>query len=95
MEDTRRKPSDKIFNDIVQASTSVWSWSDYHEDYRKEKMDKIRSTQNYADNWSSIVGMFDSRNQQLMYANLKYQESVDFLESMKSWYSIATPRKKE
>lgn len=96
MEDTRRKPTQEVFDDIVEASVGVWSWDrDYHQDYINEKLEKIWATENYADNWNSIVGMFDQRNQILMHARLKLQASVDFLNKMSAHYRISMPREKK
>lgn len=94
MEDERRKPSDLVFQDIVQACEIVWWRGGHHPDYEAEKLAEVRRVENYADNWCHLIGMFDTDNQVLMCCNLKYQESIDFLRKMRKWYRIALPLEK-
>jgi len=95
MENTRRKPSDKVFEDIKLSAQLVWMNGGYHHEYEKEKILEVQRITNFADNWNHIVGMFDSNNQILLCAALKYQESINFLKRMRKFYMFSMPREKQ
>ena len=56
-------PSDEVFNEIKQASISIWRGYDDTHGYASEKIAQIESLTNYRDNWGTMVGMFDHNNQ--------------------------------
>lgn len=59
-------PSEEIFNDMKKAATEIWNTYDNTYGYRTEKLDRINSIQNYADNVMVMYRMFDSSNQAKM-----------------------------
>lgn len=68
-------PSDKIFDEIKKESIKIWKTYDDTYGYATEKIDHVKRIGNYADNWGSIVGMFDSSNQSKLFANLSPEAS--------------------
>lgn len=69
-EDYYKAPSDEIFNEIKGKSIEIWGTYDDTYGYASEKIDRVKSINNVKDNWGSIVGMFDSTNQQKLLAKL-------------------------
>lgn len=61
-EEYYKAPSDKVFNEIKEASIKVWEGYD-HADYRNEKIDRIKDIKNIQDNAWYMVAMFDYQNQ--------------------------------
>lgn len=70
MDDLYKTPSDEVFNEIKEASIEIWRTYDDTYGYATEKIDRVNSISNFKDNWGSIVGMFDSPNQQKLLAKL-------------------------
>lgn len=69
-EDYYIAPSDEVFNEIKEKSIEIWQTYDDTYGYATEKIDRVKSISNFKDNWGSIVGMFDSTNQQKLLAKL-------------------------
>lgn len=63
-------PSDEIFNDIRDKAIEVWETYDDTHGYASAKIDRVKSIANVKDNWGTIVGMFDSNNQQILLSKL-------------------------
>lgn len=63
-------PSDEIFEEIRQKAIEVWQTYDDTYGYASEKINYLNSFGNVRDNWGTIVGMFDSNNQQKLLAKL-------------------------
>lgn len=96
MAHTDRQPSDKLFDDMKNAAQKVWIWNyDDEFGYVTEKLERIKPIKNYADNWYTFIGMFDSNNQMKFMEALKYQETIDFLREQRVHYGYAMPRIKE
>ena len=70
MEDYYTAPSDEVFNEIKEKSIEIWQTYDDTYGYASEKIERVNSITNSKDNWGSIVGMFDSTNQQKLLAKL-------------------------
>lgn len=63
-------PSDEVFNEIKQAAIEIWKTYDDTYGYASEKINYVNSVKNFKDNWGTLVGMFDSTNQQKLLAKL-------------------------
>ena len=70
MEDYYTAPSDEVFNEIREKSIEIWQTYDDTYGYASEKIERVNSITNFKDNWGSIVGMFDSTNQQKLLVKL-------------------------
>lgn len=94
-----RQPSDEIFKDIISAGISTWysrlNWNDYNEDYLQEKTDRIRALSNYADNWYSVLGAMDEKNQMVFWHCLELIDSEVFLRGMRVHYGYFVPKEKK
>lgn len=92
-----RQPNDLVFNDIVRAAQVTWTWGNYSEDYIQNQMEFIQclQDQNYKDNWHSIIGRMDNRNQMIFWHHIEFQETCDFLKKMRIHYKIFVPRDKK
>lgn len=95
MAHTDREPGDNVFNDIKQAAIQTWVQQNFHRDYVEEKLEKIESIENYADNWYSFIGAFDRTNQMIFWHNLRLKGSAEFLKIHKGHYGYFVPREKE
>lgn len=95
MAHTDRTPGENVFEDMKQAAITTWLQRDYHEDYIREKLDKIHATNNYADNWYSFLGAMDKINQMIFWHCLKLKGSAEFLKLQRQHYSYFVPRNKE
>lgn len=91
MAHTDRQPTDKIFEDLKQNAIKVWQTYDDTYGYATEKIDRVNSIKNYADNWYTFLGMMDSRNQAKMMIDLQ-DETVAFLLDQHEHYGYARPR---
>jgi len=63
-------PSDEIFNEIKEKAIEIWGSYDDQFGYASEKINYVKSILNFKDNWGTIVGMFDSTNQQKLLTKL-------------------------
>ena len=94
-----RQPTDEVFKDIVEAGVRTWyarcNWDDYHQDYVEEKTNRIYSLTNYADNWYSVLGAMDEKNQMIFWHCLELKDSEQFLKDMKIHYSYFVPKEKK
>lgn len=63
-------PSEQIFNEIKKAAIEIWQTYDDTHGYASEKIAMVNSITNFKDNWGTMVGMFDSPNQQKLLAKL-------------------------
>ena len=72
-------PSEEIFNDMKKAATEIWNTYDDTYGYRAEKLNRINSIQNYADNAMVAYRMFDGSNQDKMRA-LVSAETLDYID---------------
>lgn len=81
MEDYYTAPSDEVFNEIKEKSIEIWQTYDDTYGYASEKIDRVESITNVKDNWGTIVGMFDSTNQQKLLARL----STEAREKVEKW----------
>ena len=57
-------PSNKIFEDLRKSAIKIWKTYDNKFGYVDEKAGKVRSLQNFRDNFMYIFAMFDPINQQ-------------------------------
>lgn len=92
MAHTDRQPSEAIFNDLKQAAKKVWERYDDTYGYASEKIARVNSITNYADNWYTFVGMFDSTNQQKMFLEVELDETTAFLMEQREHYMYLRPR---
>lgn len=92
MAHTDRQPTQEVFDDIKQAATKVWSTYDDTYGYATEKLNRVDSIVNYADNWYTFIGMFDSRNQAKMMLELKRDDTVVFLLDQHVHYGYSRPQ---
>lgn len=63
-------PSDEAFEELKNVAISVWQQYE-NEDYRNEKVGKIKDIQNISDNFMFIFAMFSIDNQRLIGMLLK------------------------
>lgn len=73
-------PSDEIFNEIKARAIDIWKTYDDSFGYATEKIDYVNSITNFKDNWGTIVGMFDSDNQQKLVVLLSGEAREKVLE---------------
>lgn len=71
-------PTTEVFNEIKIAAIAVWDTFDNTYGYVTEKVERINSIQNYADNVMACYRMFDYGNQQLMKKNLS-DEALSYI----------------
>lgn len=91
-----RQPSQRVFDDMKKAAGIVWVMNyDDTYGYVTEKLERVNQINNYADNWYTFVGMFDSNNQMKFAEQLEFQESLDFLREQRAHYGYALPRVKK
>lgn len=74
-----------IFNDIKQSSIQIWKSYDDTYGYATEKIDRVNDIENYSDNYSFIVGMFDAHNMRKL-MNMVQPKTKEFLEPLFSLY---------
>ena len=70
-----KAPSQEIFDDIKQASISVWKTYDDTFKYATGKIDRIKDLKNVRDNYAYMVAMFDRNNQFALLKNLHRDDS--------------------
>ena len=70
MDDYYTAPSDEIFEEIRNKAIEIWQTYDDTYGYASEKINYLNSFGNVRDNWGTIVGMFDSTNQQKLLTKL-------------------------
>lgn len=70
-------PPQEIFDDIKQVAVKIWNTYDDQFGYATEKIDRINAIQNYADNYATIIGMFDNYNQTFL-VELVNQDTRDY-----------------
>ena len=73
-------PSAEIFNEIKEAATKVWNTKDNTYGYVTEKLNRVNSITNYADNVMICYRMFDQNNQALMRAELS-EEAIEYIDN--------------
>jgi hypothetical protein len=73
-------PSAQIFNEIKETAKQIWR-NNYSDEfgYVTEKVSRIDSIENYADNVMICYRMFDHNNQQKMKAELS-QEAIEYID---------------
>ena len=71
-------PNQEFFDEIKEKSIKIWGTYDDTYGYATEKIERVESIENFKDNWSSIVGMFDNSN----IAKLKASLSEDSKEKL-------------
>ena len=71
-------PSDKIFNEIKQASKDIWNTYDDTYGYASEKVNRIKDIGNIKDNAMFMVAMFDRLNQRKLLSSLS-EEARSFI----------------
>lgn len=59
--------SDKTFKELQTAALEIWHGYDDAHGYATEKKDRVARLQNYSDNYGTIIGMFDHKNQRKLY----------------------------
>lgn len=91
MAHTDRQPKDDIFQDLKQAAIVIWSRYDDTYGYATEKIDRVNSIENYADNWYTFLGMFDTQNQAKMMLEIKLDKTFDFLVVQHAHYRYVRP----
>lgn len=75
-------PTTEIFNEIKQAAIIIWKTYDDTHGYASEKIERINSISNYADNVMICYRMFDSSNQRKMNEHLS-EEAIDYIHNNK------------
>lgn len=55
------------FNQLKQEAINIWETYDDTHGYATEKISRLNALENRADNWGTIVGMFDIKNQRKLY----------------------------
>lgn len=72
-------PTEEIFNEIKEVAKQIWknNYSDEHG-YVTEKVNRIDSITNLADNVMICYRMFDWNNQQKMISQLS-DEAIDYI----------------
>lgn len=63
-------PSETVFNEIKNKSIEIWQTYDDTHGYASGKIERVKSIDNFKDNWGSIVGMFDDTNRDKLKAEL-------------------------
>ena len=71
-------PNQEFFDEIKEKAIKIWGTYDDTYGYATEKIERVESIENFKDNWSSIVGMFDNSN----IAKLKASLSEDSKEKL-------------
>lgn len=56
-------PKEEIFQELKDCSIEIWSSYNDEHGYASEKINKIKSMDNYMGNFMHIIGMFDLNNQ--------------------------------
>ncbi len=82
-------PSDDIFEDIQKCSIFIWSSFDAIDEYKSEKIDRIKDLSNISDNALFIVSMFDIFNQAKLLGLVKDETKNwlgKFLDSNNYWW---------
>jgi len=72
-------PSQEIYEDMKKVATEIWNTYDNEFWYVDEKLDKINSLENYADNVAIMYRMFDWHNQRLFIEKIKNPEVLEYL----------------
>lgn len=57
----------KTFAELQQNAISIWGQYDDSHGYASEKIDKVSNLHHVGDNYGTIIGMFDSKNQRKLY----------------------------
>lgn len=86
-----RQPSNEVFEDIKQSAVKVWNTYDNTYGYIDEKLERLETIVNYADNWYTFFGMMDSLNQLRLLSFLERQITLDFIEKVGHHYSLRVP----
>lgn len=63
-EELETAPSESVFHQIKAASLLIWRTYDDQFGYATEKCKQVESIENFRDNWTFIVSMFDHHNQE-------------------------------
>jgi len=76
-------PSEEIYNEIKETAKQIWhnNYSDEHG-YVTEKVTRINSIENYADNVMICYRMFDHNNQRKMEEQLS-NEAIEYINNNK------------
>lgn len=76
-------PTDEQFLELKTAAIEIWAdMQDSHENYRNEKIGRIRDIQNVSDNFMYMVAMFDSGNQKKLADKLSAETRLSVKERM-------------
>lgn len=70
-EDLYTAPSDEIFNKVKSKSIQIWKTYDNQFGYVDEKVSRVEKINNFKDNCTYIVAMFDSFNQDKLVNSLE------------------------
>lgn len=70
-------PSDEIFEEVKQAAIDLWSTLGQTDDYREEKIGRIKNLCNIQDNLMYIVAMFDYHNQKKLAVTISAEASLE------------------
>ena len=71
-------PTDKVFNEIKEASTAIWKTYDDQFGYATGKINNIKDLKNIQDNAMYMVAMFDIQNQRRLF-DLISDDAVAFI----------------
>ena len=71
-------PTDKVFNEIKEASIAIWKTYDDQFGYATEKINNIKDLKNIQDNAMYMVAMFDIQNQRRLF-DLISDDAVAFI----------------
>lgn len=64
----KQSPNTEVFEELRRGAIEVWSTYDDQFGYATEKITRVNSIKNVADNYGTFIGMFDVKNQEKLYA---------------------------
>ena len=73
-------PSQQVFDEIKEAAKKIWNKKDNTYGYVTEKLDRVNSITNLADNVMICYRMFDINNQLLMRMELS-EEALNYIDN--------------
>lgn len=59
--------NNKLFEELKEAAINIWNGYDDTCGYATKKIDYLNNLNNVGDNYGTIIGMFDVRNQRKLY----------------------------
>lgn len=75
-------PKDEIFEEVKEASITVWEGYDDTHGYATEKINRIKNIPNVGDNFMFMVAMFDGNNQMKLSSYLTSEAKKEIRERL-------------